>query len=322
MHANPIAGTKTEMSEKSGNSIVPVFVLGMQRSGTTLAANLLEADPRIAAVSAEAHRGVHESVYFSHFARAFGPCENDQARARFIAAFASSDYFRLTGLSADWLKALEIDSYAAVFRTVMDAFAEQQGAVAWLEKSPHHTLLAEDLYELYPDGIFVCVTRDPVDLLRSRLWAYGRKPRPYPGRLKDIVRSCASSVYHTRYLKRFAARHETAFVVTFGSMRQDPVAALKPLFERLGLATPEVLKPRFAANSSFGSKAQKEQGLTRCDRIFANTLTAFLKVLPLPVLRRVQSRQASGRNLIFPDWVWTNVPPPDGVIVQRSDADR
>jgi len=310
------------MPEEPSNSIVPVFVLGMQRSGTTFAANLLEADPRIAAVAAQAHRGVHESVYFSHFARAFGPWENDQSRREFMTAFVSCDYFHLTGLSTDWLKALDVDSYAALFRKVMDAFAKQQGAGAWLEKSPHHTLLAEELYLLYPDAIFVCVTRDPVDLLRSRLWAYGRKPRPYPGRLKDIVRSCASSVYHTRYLKRFATRHETAFTVTFGSMRQDPVAALKPLFDKLGQTAPEVLKPRFAANSSFGSKAQKEQGLTWYDRLLANTLTACLKVLPLPVLGRFQSRQASGRNLIFPDWVWTTSPPPDGISVQKSDADR
>ena len=38
-----------------------VFVLGLQRSGTTWVANMLHGSGSVAAVAAEDHRGVHES---------------------------------------------------------------------------------------------------------------------------------------------------------------------------------------------------------------------------------------------------------------------
>ncbi|MEX0303588.1 MAG: sulfotransferase, partial [Leisingera sp.] len=41
----------------SSQTAIPVFVLGLQRSGTTLAANLLAAQPGIAAVAAKHHQG-------------------------------------------------------------------------------------------------------------------------------------------------------------------------------------------------------------------------------------------------------------------------
>jgi len=42
-----------------------VFILGLQRSGTTWLANMLAALPQVAAVAHESHRGVHESVVWA-----------------------------------------------------------------------------------------------------------------------------------------------------------------------------------------------------------------------------------------------------------------
>ncbi|MEZ5911952.1 MAG: sulfotransferase [Paracoccaceae bacterium] len=111
---------------------VPVFVLGIQRSGTTLAANLLAAHPEIAAVVAARHQGVHESVFFSHFARVFGPWQNNEARARAAEAFCRSDYARLAGqCGAECEAAMRAaPSPEAAFRAVMDRLAREQKARA------------------------------------------------------------------------------------------------------------------------------------------------------------------------------------------------
>ena len=81
-------------------SPMPLFVLGAQRSGTTWTANLLAAHPQVAAVQSDDHFGIHESIFFSHFARAFGDLDDDANFDRFVAQFVTSDYYVLSGPGA------------------------------------------------------------------------------------------------------------------------------------------------------------------------------------------------------------------------------
>lgn len=107
-----------------------VFVLGLQRSGTTWVANMLHGSGSVAAVAAEDHRGVHESLFFSHFARAFTPLSNRDTCAAFRAAFVSSDYWLLGGLPDETLDDImsSAKDHAAVFEAMMDAVADRQQA--------------------------------------------------------------------------------------------------------------------------------------------------------------------------------------------------
>jgi hypothetical protein len=75
----------------------PVFVLGQHRSGTTWLANILANHHRVVAVQSDDHFGVHESIFFSHFARAYGDIADETNFRRFAADFAASDYYILTG---------------------------------------------------------------------------------------------------------------------------------------------------------------------------------------------------------------------------------
>lgn len=76
----------------------PVFVLGVQRSGTTWLANILAQHSRAIAVQADDHFGIHESIFFSHFARVYGDLGDEANFERFATDFATSDYYVLTGL--------------------------------------------------------------------------------------------------------------------------------------------------------------------------------------------------------------------------------
>lgn len=288
-----------------------IFVLGLQRSGTTLAANLLAAHPDIAAVTAERHHGVHESVFFSHFARIHGDWSDTEAQERILRDFLRSDYFRLTGLGEDLVRdcARQSASSGAFFGAVMDALARSRGARAWVEKSPHHTLLADTIAAQLPRAVFLCVTRDTEGLLRSRLWSYGRHPPPYPRRALPVARAAASNVFHRRHMAALPDRigPDRIFHVTFRDLRDDPDRALAPLLNRLGLARPDGLRPEFAPNSSFASDSERERALSSTDRNLARLVETAAEALPQGMLAALQRRLAARRPTRYPAWVW----PPD-----------
>ncbi|SDD77096.1 Sulfotransferase family protein [Paracoccus isoporae] len=286
--------------------MTPIFILGLQRSGTTWLANMLAGSGAVAAVTAEEHRGVHESVFFSHFARAFGRFADPGARARFRTAFEASDYFLLTGLETCILDDAIRRSvnYGGVFRAVMDEFARRRGCAHWLEKSPHHSLLAEELAARFPDARFLCVTRDSRSLIASRLAAYGREPRRGWRRVADIIRGTAANRLHQDALRRFAAGRQNALLIRYEEMLSDAQGSRDRLVRFLDLdVTPEALDSAFAPNSSHAGRSGTRT-LSRVDHGLIRGADAASRVLPTAALRRVADRRRAARGADWPDWVW------------------
>ena len=90
---------------------IPVFVLGLQRSGTTWLASLLGGHPKVACVESADHFGIHESIFFSHFAREYGDLADDANFERFARDFGDSDYYLLSGVEERWLAERRPRSY-------------------------------------------------------------------------------------------------------------------------------------------------------------------------------------------------------------------
>lgn len=291
----------------------PIFVLGLQRSGTTWAANLLAAHPQIAAIEASRHHGVHESVFFSHFARAFGEWSDPTSKEQALAALLKSDYVALSGLhEADLHRiAQSTDGAGAFFAAFMDAVANARGTLAWVEKSPHHTLLGDVMAAALPEAKFLCITRDSRTLVRSRLWSYGRTPPPYPKRAWVILRACASNAYHTRYLKGFAKRlgPTRAQLITFEDLQRNQSEAIDPLLQTCGLAPMGDVKSAYARNSSFGTEGKRKDALGRLDTFLVDLCQLAVTCVPLRLLTTIQRRIAARRPIAFPDWVWAQPHP-------------
>ncbi|MHA6346611.1 sulfotransferase family protein [Roseivivax sp. CAU 1761] len=285
---------------------VPVFVLGLQRSGTTWIANLIAGSEAVAAVTAEEHRGVHESIFFSHFATAFGPFDDAAARARFRAAFAGSDYFLQTGLPEAVLdRALaRARDYAGVFAAVMDALAERHGCAFWLEKSPHHTLLAERLARRFPEARFVCVTRASPGLIASRLSAFGRTPPRGLRRVADILRGALVNALYVRRLRRFAAGCDRALLLRYETFLADDAAGRRMLSDFLGPGiAAETMQSAFAPNSSH--RGRRSRRLSPADRGLIALGDGIGRLLPLRFLAAIERRRRRARGIDWPDWVWT-----------------
>jgi len=283
-------------------AIRPIFVLGLQRSGTTWIGNLLEAHSRVAAVAASRHQGIHESLFFSHFARAWDWSDPDQRQAA-VSAFLSSDYGTLMQLHDGEKERVRAAGGAAeTFAAAMNLFAWSQGAEAWVEKSPHHTRHAEQIAGDLPQARFVAIHRKTVSLLASRLHAYGRTPPRGLRRARAVVRAAVSNAYHKRLMDRLARRHPGRVVqLDYDTFKAGGEVAIATLLHRLDLPAAPGLTPRFRPNSSFA--AGERQPLTAADRILAGLAALAVATVPTAVLSAMRAVARPAR-ITFPAWVW------------------
>ena len=144
-------------------SVEPVFLLGFQRSGTTLLRLMLDAHPALAIP--------FESFVLIDF---FNRCNNyDLARADERARL-SGDLVAAKGISA-WqpsvaLSDIDLDactSYAAAVNEIFTAYARRCGKRIWGDKTPSYTSELHVLNALFPRARFVHLIRDGRDVALS-----------------------------------------------------------------------------------------------------------------------------------------------------------
>ena len=225
----------------------PIFVLGRHRSGTTWLSNVLASLPEVYAPSHEAHRGVHESAFFSHLVRFCNHGRTSRDLAEIKDRFERSEFFRLTGLP----QGPEIvgRGSAAYFRDVMDAAAARAGARYWLEKTPAHTLHAKFIAESFPDAILVAVVRDPRDVVASNVLGFGD----------------AASAWHwfrqaaiTAVYEKVIARNRVS-IIRYESLVAAYEPTIRSLLARLGIESAAIPRSRFASNSSYDLRPPSRQ---------------------------------------------------------------
>lgn len=299
-----LAYNRRRMSSARAPHPTPVFVLGVQRSGTTWLANILAQHSRAVAVQSADHYGIHESIFFSHFARAYGDLNNEADFRRFAADFTSSDYYVLSGLEPEWLSEIRPRSYPAAFRAMMDEFARRAGADLWVEKSPAHTLLAEQLAADFPDARFVAVLRETRAIVASQLWLPGRRPPAYPARLRRLI-GLSLHCAQQRWLRRFCKRNDACFLTTYERLARDTEGETRRICAFLGIdyeAT--MLELPWRRNTSFGAAERRRRALQLPDRLVVAVANAALHLLPASVVGSLIARRRARRGVIWPDWCW------------------
>ena len=144
----------------------PVFIIGAQRSGTTLLRLMLNAHPEIAIPE--------EGGFWKPLLRI---CESNVERQiegrelqRYIEYIDKDPQFRLWGMEADDLfedvreKAVTL---AELMSFVYVRYAEQQGKSIWGDKTPSFFRMIDILNKLFPNARFVHIVRDGRDLYLS-----------------------------------------------------------------------------------------------------------------------------------------------------------
>jgi hypothetical protein len=145
----------------------PIFVVGFQRSGTTLLQSLLGAHPRIAAPPE-----LHFILRVAYFRDYFGDLADDAnlRRALHEALNPPVDILGECGFDEDALfdrAAAGPRTYAGLFAAIMDDYAERNDRERWAEKTPSQR--PDDIWNLFADAQVIHIIRDPREVVASSL---------------------------------------------------------------------------------------------------------------------------------------------------------
>ena len=141
----------------------PIFIVGANRSGTTLLRLILNAHPNIAIPE--------EIIYFGStmagvpIAEWRKPALSEKAYQDFVADFVDNKCHVLDGIDHQEIKSEILASHQRDFcfpyRTILEAWAKHHGKKRWGEKTPGNLFYADILVEMFPDARFIHLVRDP-----------------------------------------------------------------------------------------------------------------------------------------------------------------
>lgn len=232
---------------RSMSASQPVFLLGFQRSGTTLLRLLLDAHSSLAIP--------FESFVLIDFWRrrsTYGDLCTLEQRARLV-----EDLIRAKGISS-WnprVSRIDIDlesctSYAATIDALFTAYARHCGKTRWGDKTPSYTSDFHILNLLFPEARFVHLIRDGRDAALSLVrqpWG----PSDFPSALRkwnEVVgwaRKMGAMLPSARYLE-----------IRYEDLIADPESVLRSVTSFVGLEyEPQMLQAHARVHETMPSRS-------------------------------------------------------------------
>lgn len=295
----------------------PVIILGLVRTGTTMTSYLLDSDPanrsllrweanNVAppaaagairsderclaekAFDAEIIKRNPEGVK-SHFEPADGPTECVHLVAQ---DFRSMMFMAMTPtpIYADWILDCDMTSaYEHRKRALQVLQSTNPGR--WVLKMPSDSVFIPYVFKTFPDAKVIWTHRDPYAAFASSFSMRGNSQKMFNSRV-DMDYMCGKfplqlALHLRRPLEMAKQRPNDIYDLYYDDLMQDPIAALKKVYQWLGDAwTPEAengMRQWLEENpqNKFGkhSYSLKEWGYTKKD--LEPYFTDYLKVHPV-----------------------------------------
>jgi hypothetical protein len=240
----------------------PMFVFGLPRTGTTLAINLLSADPgRRCLLRWEALNPVPPAA--AGALHTDTRCMAEQKRlemaVKYVPQIAAAHYedadspsecqfaMQLSFCSQIFESNLHIPSYLAWFqqqasylpalrfhKQLLQLLQENNGG-RWTLKNPWHPLFLDDLITVYPDAQLVMTHRDPVEVVGSAC-SLIRHVRPMFSEIVDL-RRIADQLIATFDLmiarqNAFRDKHgaKSIYDIQYAELMRDPIGQVRRLY--------------------------------------------------------------------------------------------
>jgi hypothetical protein len=267
----------------------PVFLAGIDRSGTSLMYALLASHPNIAMT--------RRTNLWAYFYKQYGDMSQRDNFERCLAAMLR--YKRLLKLNPEpdrirrefWQGQ---PSYARLFALLELHHAEQLGKPRWGDKSLNTERYVDDIFAAYPDARMIQMIRDPRDRYASALTRW----KVIRGRAGTGIAKWLTSIeLAKRNLQRYPDRYK---VVRYESLASQPEATLREVCAFLDESyTPAMLAMEGApmhrnkgGNSSYG---KREPG-----QISTSSIGKYRKVLSKRDIAFIQAY--AGRQMVAFDY--------------------
>lgn len=212
----------------------PVFVVGMNGSGTTMLSDCLGHHPDL-------YMFPHETYvlpYFISHKKTFGDLSDPQAKKRLAGTIAKSKAYwsvnnhKAIPLDEDLLK---LPGFEGVLNGIYGHFSRLQGKTRWGDKTPMYIQHMELLAEHIPGARFIHIYRDGREAAQSFHRRWRQDPRRTIYRWRKVVelgREQGGKLGPSRYME-----------VSYEDLTAEPEACMKKVCEYVGLSFhPDVLK--------------------------------------------------------------------------------
>ncbi len=246
----------------------PIFIAGLERSGTSLIYALLGSHPNIAMS--------RRTNMWTHYYNQYGDLSKEENFERCLRMMMM--YKRLLKLNPDPERIrrefqLGEKSYARLFALLEEHFAEQCGKPRWGDKSLNTERYADEIIAAYPGARIIHMIRDPRDRFASSLarWKVIRG---------GVGFGAAMWLSSQRLAERNQARYPDQYlIVRYEDLARETIPVLETICAFIGEEyTPVMLGMQAAeqfreegGNSSYG---QREPG-----KITASSIGKFRQVL-------------------------------------------
>ncbi len=155
----------------------PFFVLGSQRSGTTMLRLMLNRHPELCVP--------HETGFMTRFfgeLHNYGDLSHRDNAARLLDDIARTPKIAKGGhiLDREAILSRPISTYSELIDAIMDEYTQAQGKTRWGDKTPFYTLDIDVLWKLFPGCKIIHLVRDGRDVLLSQRkisWCSNSVPR-------------------------------------------------------------------------------------------------------------------------------------------------
>ena len=231
----------------------PIFVVGMNGSGTTMIADCLGNHPKLYAFPRE----TRILPYFIQNLSRFGDLNNLPARKKLADALGKSLPFWLVNKKKPLrigAQFLDEPSFEGVVNSLFIHFAKSEGKYRWVEKSPMYVQHIETLSKNFPSAKFIHIYRDGRDVAYSFYRRWKRHPCLTIYRWQQLIRmgqEQGNKIGKNRYKE-----------IRYEDLTNNPEKKLKEVCHFLGVAFhPNLLK----------SKSRHMDSQIGTDRIIKNS---------------------------------------------------